>query len=80
MAKPWIRHDGNYPRGLGEADGQLADGIFNARSRREAEAVVAAQNQGRQPHTDDDGHRIGLTGVEDAVDWLVSRSEGDWVG
>lgn len=79
MSKPWIRHDGNYPKGYGDADGKLADKIFNVPTRAEAEKAVAAGNP-VPPHTDDAGRRIGLTGVEDAVDWLVGRSDGDWVG
>lgn len=62
----WIFHNGNYPTGSGDADGELADRIFNAPTR--GAAVEAARED-------------GAASVEDAVDWLVSRSDGGtWVG
>ncbi len=61
MPRTWIRHDGNYPRGYGEADAALADALFGARTQAEAEAAVAEHGQ-------------GLGGIQDAIDWLASRS------
>jgi hypothetical protein len=76
----WIRHNGDYPKGAGDMDADLADKIFNAPTRRAAEAAVSKTNGGDVPHTDAAGRKIGLTGVEDAIDWLVSRSPGKWAG
>lgn len=61
----WVSHDGNYPTGYGEEDKDLADRVFNAPSRREADEVA---------------RQDGLRDAEDAARWLVMRSEGGWVG
>lgn len=61
----WLRHDGNYPTGAGDLDRNLADRLFNASSKRAADSEAV---------------KDGLKDAEDAVDWLVSRSEHGWVG
>jgi len=62
---PWIRHNGNYPTGYGNTDETLADRLFSAESRREADRIAR-----------EDGH----DSAEDAVKWLADRSEDGWVG
>lgn len=61
----WIKHGGNYPTGYGDADKKLADRVFNAPTRREADAAAKAD---------------GLKNAEDAAAWLAERSESGWVG
>lgn len=61
----WGRRGSEYPTGYGEKDEELAHRLFNAISKREAQQIAR-----------EDGH----DSVEDAVQWLVDRSAGGWVG
>lgn len=59
----WIRHDGNYPTGFEDED--IADAVFNAPTKREADAAA---------------RKFGLKDAEDAIKWCVERSPEGWVG